>query len=130
SKGIFTAGDPKALNCDVSLIVDGDTTLLFWSLVRKPSRIDNIETWKMTGTDFGRTWSKPAQVPMPHKYAGTQSHSSLKLANGTLVLPYAWDIWVEQGMTPKTEGEMNLKASLLTSRDHGTSWQPGGDVYV
>ena len=33
-------------------------------------------------------------------------------------------------MVPKTEGEMNLKASLLTSRDHGNSWQPGGDVYV
>jgi len=132
SKGAKVAGaqDPKSLNCDVSLIVDGDLALMFWSRVRNPNRIDNIETLKMASSDFCQTWSKLVKVPMPRKYAGTQSRASLKLRDGRLVLPYAWDIWVEQGMVPKTEGEMNLKASVLTSRDRGATWKSGGDVYV
>src|SRR6185295_17376848 len=130
TKGTKLASEPKTLNCDASLLVDGDTVLLFWSLVRNPNKIDNLETWKTVSTDFGHSWSKATRVPMPHKYSGSQSHSSLKLSDGALVLPYAWDMWVEEGLIPKTEGEMKLKASLLTSRDHGATWQPGGDVFV
>ena len=130
SAGTYLAGQPKNTNCDASLLVDGDRAMLFWSLVRNPNRIEKLETWKMVSADFGHTWSKPEQVPMPRKYAGTQSRTSLTLRDGRLVLPYAWDIWIEQGMVPKTEGEMNLKASLLTSSDHGETWHSGGDVYV
>ena len=127
---LTVAADPKSLNCDCSLIVDDDRVLLIWSRVRNPTRFDKIETWKTSSTDFGRTWTPPVEIKLPHKYSGSLGRSSLKLRDGTLVLPYGWDIWVEQGMIPRTEGEMNCKASLMTSRDHGAMWQAGGDVYV
>ena len=127
---VMVAADPKSLNCDCSLIVDDDRVLLIWSRVRNANRIESIETWKTVSTDFGRTWTPPVEIKLPHKYSGSLGRSSLKLRDGTLVLPYGWDIWVDQGMIPKTEGEMNCKASLMTSRDRGKTWHAGGDVHV
>jgi len=121
---------PKAWNGDASIVVDGKKTMVFVTVVENPRLIEKLEIWKTTSMDFGKTWSNPVLVPMPHKYSDSKTHAGLKLRDGTLLLPYSWDIWIEEGMIPKTEGEMNLKASALISRDHGETWQAGGDVHV
>ena len=122
-----TAG---AWNGDPSIVVDGNKTMVFVTVVEDPNVIEKLEIWKTTSVDSGKTWSKPVLVPMPHKYSDSKTHAGLKLRDGTLLLPYSWDVWIEEGMIPRTEGEMNLKASALISRDHGETWQPGGDVHV
>ena len=80
--------------------------------------------------DMGQSWSQPVQVTMPHRYVAGKIHIGHKLADGTLIIGYAYDTWAEQGMVPATEGEMDIKSGVLRSKDGGKTWTPGGDLYA
>ena len=51
-----------------------------------------------------------------------------KLKDGRLAVGYSWDIFCEQGLSPATEGEMEVRAGLMFSSDGGRHWVAGGDI--
>jgi hypothetical protein len=84
----------------------------------------------MRPTNDGVHWGDEVLLNTPHKYIAGKIHQGHRLADGTLVMGYAWDTWAEQDMPPSTEGEMNIKSGMLRSTDHGKSWTAGGDLYA
>ena len=91
-------------------------------------QIEYSETWKTAQRLKGGTWTKPSRMPAHHKYEVGKIHVGLRLSDGTLVMPYSWDIPAEEGRPSSTEGGMKLKSGALLSRDNGATWQPGGDM--
>ena len=117
-------------DADPNLIIDGDRILAFSTTLPPPFRIDYTEIWMRQSRDNGETWSEPVLLRTPHRYICGKIHVGHRLADGTLVMGYSWDTWIEKGLIPATEGEMNLKAGVLRSKDSGKTWTPGGDLYA
>lgn len=115
-------------DADPNLIVDGDRVLAFSTTVPLPFRIDHTLIYMRESRD-GRTWGREVLIETPHRYIAGKIHQGHRLADGTLIMGYAWDTWAEQGMPPATEGEMNIRSGVLRSTD-GTTWVPGGDIYA
>src|SRR5205085_2574660 len=55
-------------------------------------------------------------------------HVGHRLKGGRLAVGYSWDIFCEQGLSPATEGEMEVRAGLMFSSDGGRHWVAGGDI--
>ncbi|MPY87050.1 MAG: hypothetical protein GEU99_03930 [Luteitalea sp.] len=118
---------PGAPDYDPNVIVDGGRILAFSTTVTE--RISSSQIW-MSESEDGVQWGRPVLLQTPHKYIAGKIHQGHRLAAGTLIMGYAWDTWAEQGMPPRTEGEMNMKAGVLRSTDGGATWKPGADMYV
>ena len=88
------------------------------------------ETWKSTRKYNGSTWSAPIKMPAHHKYEVGKNHIGLTLSDGTLLMPYSWDVLLEEATPVAGEGNMKLKSGVLRSRDGGETWTPGGDMFV
>jgi hypothetical protein len=88
------------------------------------------ETWKSTRKYHGSSWSQPVKMPAHHKYEVGKNHIGLTLPDGTLVMPYSWDVLLEEGKPVGSEGNMKLKSGVLRSRDGGETWTPGGDIFT
>lgn len=122
-----TAGMSEA---DPAIIIDGNRILVYSSSVKRPNKITNTDTLLAESADEGKTWSKPVKLDIPFKYLVGKRHLGLKLKDGTLVLPAAYDIWAQQGPVPaKTEGEMDMKSGVLLSKD-GINWTPHLDIHL
>ncbi|MEI6467300.1 MAG: sialidase family protein, partial [Verrucomicrobiota bacterium] len=88
------------------------------------------ELWKSSRKFDGGGWSQPVKMPAHHKYTVGKIHVGMTLSDGTLLMPYSWDVILEEGKPVGFEGAMKLKSGVLRSRDGGTSWTPGGDMFV
>ena len=121
---------PGQFDGDPSLIIDGKRILVIPSTVVPPNKITKSEVWMTVSEDDGRSWSKPAEINTGFKYFVGKRHIGLKLKNGTLVMPASYDIWAERGTPAKTEGEMDLKAGVLLSKDGGVTWEPHIDLHL
>jgi Neuraminidase (sialidase) len=120
---------PKEEDADPNLLVDGDRVLTFSTTIPKPGTIDQSLIYMRESKD-GIHWSNEVLLKTPHRYIAGKIHQGHRLADGTLVIGYAWDTWAEQGMPPDSEGEMDIKSGLLRSADGGKTWNPGGDLYA
>ena len=120
---------PKEEDADPNLLVDGDRVLTFSTTIPKPGTIDQSLIYMRESKD-GIHWSAEVLLKTPHRYIAGKIHQGHRLADGTLVIGYAWDTWAEQGMPPASEGEMNIKSALLRSSDGGKTWTTGGDLYA
>jgi Neuraminidase (sialidase) len=121
---------PGQFDGDPSLIIDGKRILVIPSTVVPPNKITKSEVWMTVSEDDGRSWSKPSEIKTGFKYFVGKRHIGLKLKNGTLVMPASYDIWAERGTPAKTEGEMDLKAGVLLSKDGGATWSPHVDLHL
>jgi predicted neuraminidase len=121
---------PGQFDGDPSLIIDGKRILVIPSTVVPPNKITKSEVWVTVSEDDGRSWSKPSEIKTGHKYFVGKRHIGLKLKDGTLVMPASYDIWAERGTPAKTEGEMDLKAGVLLSKDGGMTWSPHIDLHL
>lgn len=119
---------PGKNDADPNIVIDGNRILVYSTTVG--NRIDKSEIWMTVSVDEGRSWSKPVELRMPYKYVVGKRHIGLKLRDGTLVMPFSWDLWAEVDTPARTEGEMDLKSGVLLSRDGGLTWIPSGDLHI
>ncbi|PYY12557.1 MAG: hypothetical protein DMG69_00820 [Acidobacteria bacterium] len=120
---------PHTEDADPSLLVDGDRVLAFSTTVPEPVRIERSLIYMRASRD-GIHWGDEVLLKTPHRYIAGKIHQGHRLADGTLIVGYAWDTWAEQGMPPATEGEMDIKSGVLRSTDGGNTWVAGGDLYA
>lgn len=134
--------DGENVHADPNVVIDGGRVMVFSTSYRYKTEkrsdqcgswtpdLTRYRTWKMVSEDSGRTWSKPVEMPKSHAAVGGMTHIGLKLADGTLVMGYAWDKVAERGLDPRTESGTRCCAGVLRSRDGGETWTPGGDLEV
>ena len=118
---------PELEDADPNLLVDGDRVLAFSTTIPKPGTIDRSLIYMRESKD-GIRWGDELLLQTPHRYIAGKIHQGHRLADGTLLIGYAWDTWAEQGMPPTSEGEMNIKSGVLYSVDGGKTWHAGGDM--
>jgi lysophospholipase L1-like esterase len=118
-------------------LADGDPAVILapdeiqvYSTTREGSEIVTSESWKSTRKYNGTTWSPPVKMPAHHKYEVGKNHIGLTLSDGTLLMPYSWDVFLEDTKPVAGEGSMKLKSGVLRSHDGGETWAPGGDMFV
>jgi lysophospholipase L1-like esterase len=121
--------DTPLLDCDPTIVLAADEIQVY-STTRPHPEIVYTEMWKSSRKFKGRRWSQPVKMPAHHKYEVGRIHIGMTLADGTLLMPYSWDVLLEQERPVAGEGAMKLKAGVLRSRDDGKSWTPGGDIFV
>jgi hypothetical protein len=120
---------PGKNDADPILLVDGRRLLVYSATVGMPDRLDRSQVFMTSSGDDGRTWASPVEIALPRKYTASMVSNAIKLMDGTLVLPFAWDLWAEKGTLPKTEGEMDLVSGVLRSTD-GVHWTPFGELHI
>ena len=117
------------VNADPSIVVSGDRVFVTCTTV-KSDGINTSTTWCVRSEDNGSTWSKPYEIPMNHRYTCGKTHRGLRLASGTLLMGYSWDVILEEGGTLNSEGTMDLRAGVMRSTDNGETWQNAGDTHA
>lgn len=121
--------DTPMMDCDPTIILAPDEIQVY-STTRPGDAIVYTELWKSSRKFDGGGWSQPVKMPAHHKYTVGKIHVGMTLSDGTLLMPYSWDVILEEGKPVGFEGAMKLKSGVLRSRDGGTSWTPGGDMFV
>src|SRR5262249_40587503 len=87
----------NAEDADPNLLVDGDRVLAFSTSVPYPAQIAKSLIFMRESHD-GVNWGPETLLVMPHKYIAGKIHQGHRLADGTLIVGYAWDTWAEQNM--------------------------------
>ena len=121
--------DPKKMDGDPNILVDGSKVFVYCTRVNIPNRIDKAWTMVTHSEDNGAHWSTPAEVFIPRQYTPGKQHNAIKLQDNTYAMGISWDLWAEQGMAARTEGEMNLSSGVLLSKD-GLHWTLHGNIHT
>jgi lysophospholipase L1-like esterase len=121
--------DTPLVDCDPTIILTPDEIQVY-STTRPAHDIVYSEMWKSSRKYDGTKWSEPIKMPTHHKYEVGRIHNGLTLPDGTLLMPYSWDVFLEEGKPVAFEGSMKLKSGVMRSHDGGKSWTPGGDIFV
>lgn len=130
SEPVTAIDTPGQFDGDPSLLIDGNRIMVVPSTVVPPNKINKSEVWMTVSDDDGRSWSKSREIKTGYKYFVGKRHVGLRLKDGTLVMPASYDIWAERGTPAKTEGEMDLKAGVLISKDGGATWSAHIDLHI
>ncbi|MEO7650091.1 MAG: sialidase family protein [Bryobacteraceae bacterium] len=120
---------PGKNDADPVLLVDGKRVFVYSATVNVPDKLDRSQVFMVSSDDEGGTWSQPKEIRFPHAYTAGMVQKGIKRKDGTLLLPFAWDLWAEKGLRASTEGEMDLASGVLSSRD-GIAWQPHGELHI
>ncbi len=121
--------DATRLMADPNILVDGSRVLVFSTVVNQPNKIDKSWTMYIRSEDNGATWSALEEIRIPRQYVSGKQHNGIVLRDGTYLVGVAWDKWPERGMAARTEGEMDLTAGVLVSKD-GKTWTLHGALHV
>jgi hypothetical protein len=121
--------DPVKMDGDPNILVDGKRVLVFSTRVFVPNQINKSWTMMIRSEDDGQTWSKPTEIPIPRQYIAGKQHNGIKLRDGTYMFGIAWDKWPEMGLSARTEGEMDLTAGVMLSKD-AVRWTLHGAVHT
>jgi predicted neuraminidase len=133
-----TWGEPRTLiatpgkhDYDPNIVIDGKRILVYSTTTGDQRQgIDQSWIYMSMSEDEGKTWSQPVEIRMPYKYVVGKRHIGIKLQDGTLAMPFAWDLWAETDTPARTEGEMDLKSGVLLSKDGGLTWEPHGALHI
>jgi lysophospholipase L1-like esterase len=116
-------------DCDPAVVLTPDEIQVYSTW--RPGPIVYTESWKTTRKYNGSSWSPAVKMPAHHRYEVGKNHIGMTLADGTLLMPYSWDVLLETGKTVNdSEGNMKLKSGVLRSHDGGQTWTPGGDMFI
>ncbi len=120
---------PGKNDADPVLLVNGKRVFVYSATVNDPDKLDRSQVFMVSSDDDGATWSPPREIRFPKKYTGGMVNNGIKLRDGTLVLPFAWDLWAEKGIPARTEGEMDLASGVLRSTN-GIDWTLHGELHI
>ncbi len=121
---------PNEPDWDPHTMVIGDR-LLVMSTTVPPTHAQFISTSRTVAVrsdDNGRTWSKPYEVPMPHRYTAGKIHRGIVLRDGTALWGYAWDANLEKDGKLQSEGQQEYLTGMMISTDKGLTWKAGEDI--
>ncbi len=118
------------IEADPNIVVSGSRIFILCTSVNFETGIRTSTTWCVRSEDTARTWSEPYTIPMNHPYTCGKTHRGLRLADGTLVMGYAWDVVCETGAAHDAESQMDLRAGVMRSTDNGETWVNGGDTHA
>lgn len=121
--------DPKFMDGDPNILVDGNKVWVYGTRVTIPNTIKKAWTTMVHSADNGANWTAPVEIFIPRQYTPGKQHNAIKLRDGSYAMGIAWDLWAEQGMNARTEGEMNLATGILLSTD-GAAWTLHGNLYA
>ena len=121
--------DAARTMADPNLLVDGARVFVFATVVPHPNRITKSWTRFIRSEDNGSTWGALEEIPIPRQYVAGKQHNGIVLLDGSYLVGVAWDKWPEMGMAARTEGEMDLTAGVLVSKD-GKHWTLHGALHV
>lgn len=120
---------PATVSADPTIILTRDSVQVHSTTIPNPRKPVLSSEIYMTSQPFtGGPWSAPVKVPAHRQYMVGMIHAGVTLPDGTLVKPYAWDVYAEEGKPFEGEGKMYLRSGALRSRDNGASWTPGADI--
>ena len=132
-----TWSEPKPLiakegfiEADPNIVVSGPRIFILCTSVNFEKGIRTSTTWCVRSEDNAHSWSEPHTIPMNHQYTCGKTHRGLRLADGTLVMGYAWDVLCESGVAHDAESQMDLRAGVMRSTDNGDTWVNGGDTHA
>lgn len=118
---VYTMADPN-------MLADGNKIFVFATKVTRPNKIEKSWTVGIKSEDNGATWGAKYEIPLARQYVVGKQHNGIVLRDGTYVMGMAWDKWPERGMVARTEGEMDLTAGVLVSKD-GVKWTQHGGLH-
>ena len=121
--------DPKYMDGDPNMLIDGNMVWVYCTRVRIPNDIRKAWTIMVKSADNGATWSEPKETFIPRQYTPGKQHNAIKLRDGSYAMGIAWDLWAEKGLAARTEGEMNLASGILLSTD-GERWTLHGNLHA
>jgi len=112
------------LDYDPNIIVIGSRVIVTSTTV-PPTHgqfISTSRTVAVRSEDHGKTWSKPYEIPMGHRYTAGKINRGIVLRDGTAVLGYSWDVRLDEHEKLTSEGEEDCVACVMASKDRGTTW--------
>jgi hypothetical protein len=137
SEAIELINNPDKSDGDPVVIVDGTRLMVISTSQPMPEKWDKFNPWPVKNDrtwwyvtesdDGGKTWSTPIDAAHPHLCAGHRSNG-IGLKDGTLLLPYYYDVGSEKGNVPKLERDMRSISGIARSRDGGRAWVSGQGI--
>lgn len=116
---------------DPAIVITPTEMQVYSTTTAQPLRlIDHSEMWKVSRKFDDRHWGKAVKMPAHHRYECGRIHIGVTLPDGTLLMPYSWDILAEEGHPVRSEGEMKLKSAVLRSTDGGQTWESSGEIFA
>jgi len=112
------------LDYDPNIIVIGSRVIVTSTTV-PPTHgqfISTSRTVAVRSDDHGKTWSKPYEIPMGHRYTAGKINRGIVLRDGTALFGYSWDVKLDKHEKLTSEGEEDCFACVMASKDRGTTW--------
>lgn len=131
SKPVTLIDTPGKDDYDPNIVIDGHRILVYSTTTGDVSKgIDKSWVWMTSTENAGKDWTKPKEIVLPFQYFVGKRHQGILLRDGTLAMPFSWDLPAQRLQPVKTEGEMDLDSGVLLSRDHGLTWTPRGALHI
>jgi len=139
-----TWGDPIELvnhpdldDSPACIFLDGRRLVVLAEATRLPDHFDKTNPWPtqydrtwwtmISTSDSGKTWSTRVPFSLPHSYTTARS-PAVRLRDGTLLLPYGYDVASERGTPAKLERDMRSASGIARSTDGGRTWVSGETI--
>ena len=121
--------DSKGQNdYDPSIVVIGSRVIVSSTTTPPGDDITTSRTIAVRSEDNGKTWSKPYEIPMGHRYTSGKVNNGIVLRDGSVLFGYTWEAQLDQTERLKAEGNMIERSAVMISLDHGRTWTSGGDA--
>jgi len=137
SEAIELINNPDKADGDPVIIVDGKKLMVITTSAPLPEKWDKFNPWPVKydrtwwyiieSDDNGKTWSTPINAVHPHLCVGHRSNG-IALRDGTLLLPYYYDVGSKRGNIPKLERDMRSISEVARSTDGGKTWVSGQGI--
>ncbi len=123
---------PSELDYDPNITVIGDIVVVTSTTtpLTHTKYMTTSRTVAVRSEDSGRSWSSPFEIDMGHRFTCGKINNGIVLPDGRAMFGFSWDVLLEKQQRLGAEGLMDIRVSVMTSRDLGKTWQPGSDIEI
>ncbi len=115
--------DTKGLHdYDPNIVVIGRRVIVSSTTTPAGEAITVSRTIAVRSEDNGRTWGKPYDIPMGHRYTSGKINNGIVLRDGSVLFGYTWEPQLEKIEKLPSEGDMIQRSAVMISRDGGDTW--------